>query len=137
MVLLRSFVVLALSMGLVAVTSAAPAPTVKTDPHESLDTLIAEGIRLLEAKEYVKTIEFLATPEDVAMMKKMEGGVEQVAKVFGETKADLALQVLKQIKTQKPTMNAEETLATYKIKDAKEIPEMKFERIGKQWFLRN
>ena len=136
MTLRRGFLVVSLSLLLVAAATAAPAPDVKTDPHESLETLITEGIRLVEAKEYVKLIEFLVSPEELAKMKVKKETIEDIAKEFGGKKADVLLKVLKQIKTQKPTLSGEGTKATYKLKEIDGAgPEISFKRIEKQWYL--
>lgn len=109
----------------------------KTEFREELKTAIPEGIRMLEAKEYVPFLKAFVPPE---VLKKIigNGTVEEFAARFGMGKADPLLNVLKQINGQEPEMKENGTKAIFKIKEpvnGKE--EITFSKIEKFWYIEN
>jgi hypothetical protein len=124
----------------VAVVLALPAAAVQSpDPRTKPETVVAEGIRLLEAKEYVTFLKVLVPPDD---FKRLTGqtSVEQVAEAFAESeKAVLLLTVLKSVRDATPTFNPEGTTATYKLKEpalgARDT--LVFIKVGEFWYLQS
>lgn len=106
----------------------------KTDPQEQLKTAIPEAIRLLEAKEHKKLIQKFAHPDEVKKIIQ-NSSLDEVAKQFGEGKAAELLKVLKEVKDQKPTLNADGDQATYKPKSGGR--QVVFAKVGKLWHIKN
>lgn len=124
------------TLTLVAIGTALAADS-KADPREKVDTAVLEGIRLLEAKDYVKFLKEFVAPDDFKNLTA-KGTLEEFAKKFGENKGPRLLQVLKSIKDSKPTLDKDEKTATYEMKESiggkKEI---KFKKIDKYWYIQN
>jgi len=105
------------------------------DPREKLESAIPEMIRLLETKEYTTLLKNYAPPE---VLKAITGktSLEEVAKEFGEGKAEKLLTVLKSIKEMKPTLDADGKKATYEgLKGEKS--KIVFLKIDKYWYIGN
>lgn len=110
---------------------------VKPERLEKLSTAIPEGIRLLEAKEYVVFLKSFVAPSDLKMITE-RSSLEEFAKKFGETKGPRMLEVLKEIKEAKPSLDATETKATFALKE--EIGPKKsitFAKQEKRWYIQN
>ncbi len=90
---------------------------VQADPRENLDTAIPDGIRLLEAKEYVKFLKAYAPPDGLAKFAEA-GGLEKFAAEFGQSKGPRLLAVLKKIKGTKPELDETGQIATYRFEEA-------------------
>lgn len=108
----------------------------KADPRESLDTAIAEGIRLLEAKEYEGFIKTFAVPEELKSITS-KVPMEQLVEGF-KSKGEHALSDLKVIKALKPEVSADGKTATYKA-DGEKGPKrtLVFTKIDKLWYVKN
>ena len=115
--------------------TAAPAP--KANPREKLETAITEAIRLLEAKEYATVLKNFVTPDDLkAITEKIP--LDELAKQFGEGKADRLLKVLKSIEDVKPTFDKEGKTATFKLKaEADGKKTISWVKIGKYWYIQD
>lgn len=111
--------------------SATPA---RPDPREKLDTAIAEGIRLLETKDYVKFLSTFVPPEVLAARGK---SIEEFAAEFSQGRAVEALAALKYIQSSKPAMSADGTSAFYEISPPPERGprSMTWSKIGKYWYI--
>ena len=107
--------------------------TPKPDPREQLDTAIAEGIRLLEAKDYAQFLSMFV-PADVLASR---GPIEQFAADFAGRRGPLALAALKQIQHVKPTMSADGLTATYDLVAGPDggPTSMMWGKIGKFWYI--
>ena len=127
---------LTLIAGLVLSSSLAlqqPPAATKPDPRERLDTAIAEGIRLLEAKEYAKFLTLFVPPEVLAS----RGPIEQFAAEFATRRGPHALDAFKQIQNVKPTMSADGMTAVYDVTPGPDggPTSMTWGKIGKYWYI--
>lgn len=115
----------------------AAADDAKPDPREKLDTAIPEAIRLLEAKEHLKFIKTFVSPDELKKITE-KGSIEDLAKSFGEKKADRLLKILGAIKDAKPTLSDDGKTATF---DLKALPDSKgsisFLKVEKYWYIKN
>lgn len=104
----------------------------------SLEKIIPEAIRLLEAKEYGAFLETMMAPEDLAKVMEEKTFVEFAAR-FGEKKAASLLAILKTVKDRKPLISGDGNLATYSLPVELDAPKnmLTFERIDGRWFIRN
>ena len=110
---------------------------VKPESREALETAIPEGIRLLEAKEYEAFVEIFVPPAD---LKKITEGtsLEKFAKRFGERKAPRLLEIFKEIKGTKPSLDDNGTKATFALKEEKDGKKaITFVKVDKYWYLKN
>lgn len=108
----------------------------KDAPREKLDTAIAEGIRLLEAKEYASFLKSFVPPD---VLKQLDGGsIDEFAKKFSEKKAGQLLAALKSVKNEKPKMDDDGKTATFEIK-LEDAPRktVVFKKIEKYWYISN
>ena len=106
----------------------------KPDPRERLDTAIAEGIKLLEAKEHAKFLTMFVAPDVLAS----RGPIEQFAADFASRRASAALEALKQIQKLKPAMSADGLTATYGPLTPGPVggpTSMTWGKIGKYWYI--
>jgi len=113
------------------------AQDVKPESREILETSIPEGIRLLEAKEHKAFVEIFVPPAD---LKKITEGtsLEEFAKKFGERKAPRLLEILKEIKGTKPSLDDNGTKATFALKEEKNGKKsITFVKIDKYWYIKN
>ena len=110
---------------------------VKPESREALETAIPEGIRLLEAKKYKVFVEIFVPPADLKKIRERTS-LEELAKSFGERKAPILLEVLKEIKGTKPSLDDTGTKATFALKEKtggkKSIT---FVKIEKYWYITN
>ena len=110
---------------------------VKPESREALETAIPEGIRLLEAKENEAFVEIFVPPAD---LKKITEGtsLEEFAKRFGERKAPRLLEIFKEIKGTKPSLDDNGTKATFALKEEKDGKKaITFVKVDKYWYLKN
>ncbi len=113
------------------------AQDVKAESRETLETLIPEGIRILEAKEYKTFVEIFVPPDE---LKKITEGtsLEEFAKTFGERKAPRLLEILKEIKGTKPSLDDNGTKATFVLKEEKDGKKaITFVKVDKYWYIQN
>ena len=112
-------------------------PAAKADPREQLPTAIAEAIRLLEAKQHVEFVKMFVPPE---RLKERAGTPESLAK-FAEAFAQRGarmLAALKEIQKMKPQMDQGDTIATYTLSPQEGAPpSLRFQKIGKFWYIAN
>jgi cytochrome c556 len=111
-----------------------PAPA---NPMQSLATAIPHGIKLLEAKKHEEFITTFVPAADLAMARADPKIWKRVIDQFAGEKAAEVLTALKDIKSQKPEMSKDGTLATFKLK--KELGgrgEMTFVKVGKSWWIK-
>jgi len=115
----------------------AVAQDVKPESREALETAIPEGIRLLEAKEYKVFVEIFVPPADLKRI--VEGSsLEEFAKKFGERKAPRLLEILKEIKGTKPSLDESGTKATFALKEEKDGKKsITFVKVDKYWYIKN
>lgn len=105
--------------------------------REKVDTAIAGGIKLLEAKDYAGFLKAFVEPE--MMQKFSEGGsIDEFAKMFGEKKGPQLLGVMKKIKDMKPTMEKDGTIASFDVEiEGVSKKGIKFKKIDKYWYIIN
>jgi len=113
----------------------------KPDPREKIETLIPYGIKLLEAKEYAKFLQEFVPPDDFKRITK-DLPLENFAKDFGASNAQVLLAVLKGIKDEKPKLDADGKVATFELSEkVKEAaggkPTIKFTKVEKFWYINN
>lgn len=109
----------------------------KPESREKLETLITEGIQLLEAKNYKGFIELYLLP---AELKKHTKGIslEEFAKRFGEQEAPHLIECLKEIKGTKPSLEDNGTKATFAWKPQKGgVVWITFVKVDKYWYIAN
>lgn len=128
-----------LFISLIALSFVTPvvAQGIKPESRESLETIVPEGIRLLEAKEHKVFVEVFVPPTD---LKKITEGtsMEEFVKMFGDRKAARLLDVLKDIKGTKPSLEDNGTKATFTLNQ--EIGGKKsiaFVKVEKYWYIKN
>jgi hypothetical protein len=128
---------LLISSLVISLVTPAVAQDVKPESREALETAIPEGIRLLEAKEYKVFVEIFVPPAD--LKKIIEGSsLEEFAKKFGERKAPRLLEILKEIKGTKPSLDDNGTEATFSLKEEKDGKKsITFVKIDKYWYIKN
>lgn len=129
----RIFLVAFIAMFAWVATSA----TATADPREKVETAVAEGVRLLEAKDYPTFLKNFVKPDDFKRLtEKMS--LEEFATGFGEGKAEPILKVLKSLQDTKPELDATGTKATYAIKEALAGKrEITFTKVDKYWYIEN
>jgi hypothetical protein len=109
----------------------------KPDFREDLKTAIPEGIRMLEAKEYVAFLKAFVPPE---LLKKIvgDGKIEEFAEKFGKGKSATLLKVLSQVKDAEPEYNEDKTKALYKLKEVVDgKSKIEFSKQEKYWYIEN
>ena len=113
--------------------AAAPAEIFQT-----LEKLVPEAIRLIEAKDYVAVLEALVSPEDLKKITDEKTLTEAAAK-FGEKKAEGLLAVLKFVKDQKPVLTKDGNIATFQLPEKQEFSNSSivFIRMDGRWYIRN
>ena len=119
-------------------TLAQTAPAAKPDPREQLPTAIAEAIRLLEAKQYQPFLEAFVKPDE--LKARVSGGdLAQFAQKFGESpRVARLLTALKEAQQVKPLMDKGDTVATFPVSAPDGGPTtIRFEKIGKYWYIAN
>jgi hypothetical protein len=114
-------------------------PAQAADPRREPATAIAEGIRLLEAKDYVTFVKTCFRPSEVEELTKKFGTVEDVAKALEKAgKPAQLLEVLKAASTLTPTLNATGTRADYKFeKPVAGANRLSLAKVGDLWYLRD
>lgn len=117
------------------IPSAIRAEEPKADPQASLESALPELIRLLEAKEYTQLLKTWLAPDDLARLEK-EPGLDVVAKGLGGEKADRLHKVLKEAKKMQPRLSEGGELATYVFPNM-EFPDLRFQKVGKRWYIKN
>lgn len=123
---------------LLALTLVTPQPqaAAKADPRENLDSAIGEAIRLLEAKDYAA---FLKTFIEPTMLASRRDSFEAFAASFAGERADRLLATLKHLRTLKPAMNTDATIATYQPDPNAGVGTrpVRWEKTGKYWYIAN
>ncbi|MFO0814319.1 MAG: hypothetical protein U0796_13925 [Gemmatales bacterium] len=105
--------------------------------REKLETAIPEGIRMLEAKEYVPFIKAMVEPDQLAKLTE-NGTVEEFAERFAKRKAADLLKVLKDIKGRTPSMEENGTVASYEVNvEGFSKKAIKFRKVDKYWYIVN
>ena len=105
--------------------------------REKLETVIPEGIRMLEAKEYVPFIKAMVEPEQLGKLTE-NGPVDEFAERFAKRKAADLLKVLKDIKGRTPSMEENGTVASYEVNvEGFSKKAIKFRKIDKYWYIMN
>ena len=113
------------------------AQDVKPESRQALETAIPEGLRLLEAKEYKAFVEVFVAPADLKKITERTS-LEEFAKDFGDRKAPLLLEVLKEIKGTKPSLDDNGTKATFALKEERDGKKsITFVKIDKYWYIKN
>src|SRR5437868_4118313 len=97
---IRSLFIL-LDAALFAASLAAAEDPAPADPRADIATLIPHAIKILEAKEYARFIQELASPASVKNLEKQPGGIEEAAKQY-ESAGPGILNILKNMGNQKP-----------------------------------
>ncbi len=125
------------SLILLAVVMPVVAEDEQADPRETLKSAIPEGIRLLSAKEYTGFLKSFVAPDDLKKITERKS-MEEFAKRFGERKAGRLLEVLKEIKSGTPELDAAGTTATFQLKEAVGGKgTIKFVKVKKYWYIKN
>lgn len=96
----------------------APEKDVQLDPRVELKTAIPAARELLVKERYKEFILKYAHPEELAEVLKRKN-IDELAKSFGESKAQPLLEILKQIEGQQPRYEKEGTVAVFKTKDSR------------------
>lgn len=105
--------------------------------REKVETAVAGGIKLLEAKNYVGFLEAFVEPEMLEKFSK-GGSIEDFAKKFGQDKAPVLLKILNKIKDMKPTMEQNGKVASYDVEvEGSPKKGIKFKKIDKYWYIIN
>jgi hypothetical protein len=105
--------------------------------REKVDTAIAGGIKLLEAKDYAGFLKAFVEPEMMEKFSK-DGSIDEFAKMFGEKKGPQLLEVLKKIKYMKPTMEQDGKVASFDVEiEGTSKKGIKFRKIEKYWYIIN
>jgi hypothetical protein len=105
--------------------------------QEKLETAIPEGIKLLEAKEYVKFLKAFVEPAHLQKLSE-QGSVEDFAENFGKTKGPQLLKVMQNIKGRTPTLEEEGTKATFEVSvEGVTKKTITFRKHGKTWHITN
>lgn len=111
---------------------------VPEESRKDYQKLIPEMITLLEAKDYSTLLETCVAPEDLKRATEKQTMAE-LAKGFGERKADQLLGVLKSIREAKPEVTADGSTVTWKLPENVKSPRGQFvmKKSGKFWYIQN
>ncbi len=109
----------------------------KTDQLAALRGLLDSGIVMLQNQEYVAFLERFVNPDQRAEVLEDRTMAEQAERFKGE-RADVLLNVLKQIRNKKPRMDTRANTATYKLA-GKDMPRktITFKLFDGVWYLVN
>jgi len=116
---------------------AADAPAAAAPLNATVESAVANGIKLLEAKDY-KTFLKTYVPPEVYPKIIADKGEDAFVAMFAGDKATKLLAVLKSIKDAKPTMKDDGKTAVYDL--AEEIADKKniqFVQVNGAWYIRN
>ncbi len=109
----------------------------KPDPREKLDTAIAEGIRLLEAKDYLNFIKQFVRPDELKKATE-QMPIADLAKDFGEGNSGDLLKALKTLKDKKPVLTDDGKSAEYTLTgDEFKRKDIAFVKVDKYWYIKN
>ncbi len=111
---------------------------VPDDVRGSLDKLVPEIIRLLEAKEYATVLETLVLPEDFKKITDTTP-LAEFAKEFGMEKAGQLIEILKSLKDKKPKLSEDGNTATFELLEnpVNGKNKLAFTKIEGFWFMNN
>lgn len=105
--------------------------------QEKLETAIPEGIKLLEAKNYIAFIKAFIEPSYLNVNSEKEA-LDDLAKKFAEKKGPQLLLVLKNIQGRTPTLEEDNTKATYEVNvEGAAKKTITFRKHGKTWHIAN
>ncbi len=121
--------VLCLSVVLIFVTQMAAA---ESKTPEDLAQAIDEGIKMLEAKDYKAFIERFIPPAELKEVIA-QNGLDELAKNFGNAKAGMLLQALKDIQTMSPELSEDGQKASFAVEPRSVI----FKKIEGKWRIGN
>lgn len=108
----------------------------KPDPREKVDTAIAEAVRLIEAKEYVKLLKDFVPPDELKRITEATD-INEFAKKFADGKAPRLLKALKATKGIEPTMSDDKSRATIKFRETVDGKDkIEFLKVGKHWYIK-
>jgi len=112
--------------------------TAKPSPREKPDTAIAEGIRLLEAKQYEAFLTAFVPPQEQTRLGTTPEEKKAFAEEFGATKVTRLLNALKEAVVATPTFNADKTTATFPLKTPViSSTSLTLIKIGSYWYIAN
>lgn len=123
----------------VLVLGSTPPATTQADPREQVSTAVAHGIKLLEAKDYMRFMKDFISPND---MQKVLGSRTEIdaamAQKFGEQKAPLLLEALREAQKTKPAYDPEGMTALFPLKTSiGGRNTLEFVKVGKLWYIKN
>jgi hypothetical protein len=132
-------IVVALPVAAAQSPSAQAAAAQSPDPRTKPQTLVAEGIRLLEAKDYVKFLQTFVPPDEFKRLSEQASAEQIVASAGFSERIGMLLTALKSIKDATPALDAEGATATYQLKEPilGNRDTMVFIKVGDFWYLRN
>ncbi|HMP02115.1 MAG TPA: hypothetical protein PKD86_04820 [Gemmatales bacterium] len=108
--------------------------------RENIDTAIEEGIRLLEAKEYVTFVKSFISPKELEQVKQEMSWEELASRFERDGNAATLLKVFKAIKGQKPEQTEDDgRKMRFAVPKELKAPrsDIVFVKIGKYWYLSN
>lgn len=108
----------------------------KADPRETVEGAVAEATRLLKAKKYPQLLKNLVAPKHLEAVLK-DSTMEEFAQAFGEDKADKLLAALEDIKDKQPEMSNDGKTATFQVSKEISSRELRFEKVGSYWYIKN
>jgi hypothetical protein len=115
---------------------ALPLAAQSVDPRTKPETLVTEGIRLLEAKDYVTFFQIFVPPDDLARVTA-DTSVQDFASRFGPSRGSVMLPLLKAVSGTGPTLDAEGKTAVFRLKEPLMGKDsLTFVKIGDFWYFR-
>jgi hypothetical protein len=116
-----------------AVVASAHSP-LKVNPETAkIRARIDSAIVMLEAGSYREFLQEFVDPEFVE-----HKGVDAIMEEFEKEKADELLEVLKEIRTAKPTYSKHGTIAAFKVPEHHHVAgPLRFVRVDRVWYIQN
>ena len=110
------------------------------NPQESLETAIPHAISLLEEKKYEEFLSAYISPKERENILDSKS-IKEFAQGFATNKSQPVLMALKEIKDQKPELNEDGSLATWKLSpelnDQIGKGTISLKKIDHKWYLKN
>jgi len=119
---------------LLAASFAAAEDPALADPRADIATLIPHAIKILEAKEYARFIQELASPASVKNLEKQPGGIEEAAKQYESAAGPVILGILKNMGNQKPVKSPDGKRAIFRAKGSKGGYQITLVKSGDHWY---